>query len=74
MLRRSCVAQRVPFLAPKGIPVEVWIPGFLMGEHSGRGVHAVGTGAGASPSCSSISSRSNIRSKETCLPSRKWST
>ena len=31
-------------------------------------------GVGMGPSCSSIRSRSNIRLKETCLPSRKRST
>jgi hypothetical protein len=34
----------------------------------------VGAGAGRMPSCSSICSRSKIRLKEMCLPSRKRST
>jgi hypothetical protein len=33
-----------------------------------------GAGAGMMPSCSSIASRSKIRLKEMCLPSRKRST
>ena len=59
---------------PKPLPPGQSMAGTARAATLRHGAQPVGAGAGMRPSCSSISSRSKIRLKEMCLPSRKRST
>ena len=78
------LADDVAFVAPGGVRGEGkaacaaffggWFGAFPDAHVEVGGLHIAGDVAGTRPSCSSISSRSNMRLKDTCRPSRNRST